>query len=155
MKAVAYSVKLQEKAALAIANEKKHDLTLISNELNAATIAYAQGKDVAIVSTYDIVDHEMLKSLKRLGVSKLITRSNTLTHIDLKAAAEMAFNIANIPHHSIDVAYIAEQVVRHLNLWGSGQCVGEACCCKKGCNLKLSATSEAATTLATNNPGVQ
>ena len=91
MKAVAYSVKLQEKAALAIANEKKHDLTLISNELNAATIAYAQGKDVAIVSTYDIVDHEMLKSLKRLGVSKLITRSNTLTHIDLKAISAAAF----------------------------------------------------------------
>ena len=139
MKAIAYSVKLQEKEALARANQKKHDLTLISNELNAKTIVYAQGKDVAIVSSYDIVDTEMLQGLKRLGVSKLITRSNTTTHIDLNAAAEMAFNTANIPDHNLGVEYAAEQVVRHLNLWESGKCVGAACCCRKGCTTRPAA----------------
>jgi D-lactate dehydrogenase len=45
MKAVAYSVKAFEKEFLAKANQKKHDITLISNVLSMDTITYAREKD--------------------------------------------------------------------------------------------------------------
>ena len=44
MKAVAYSIKPFEKEFLAKANQKKHDITLISNPLGIETVIYAKGK---------------------------------------------------------------------------------------------------------------
>src|SRR5690606_17743666 len=97
MKAIAYSIKPQEKECLALANGKKHDLTLISNELNERTVSYALGKEAVIVSSYDIVDRKMLWELKHAGVTKIITRSKATTHIDLKEATRMDFKVANVP----------------------------------------------------------
>ncbi|WP_257657514.1 lactate dehydrogenase [Parapedobacter lycopersici] len=156
MKAIAYNIKLQEKEALARANAKKHDLTLISNELNASTVVYAQGKNVVIVSTYDILDQEMLWQLKSMGVNKIITRSNITTHIDLKTATAMAFKVANIPREDmLAIKGIAEQVIRHLNLWESGKCVGAACCCQKVCALKPTKETEQTDTQVTANRTVR
>lgn len=145
MKAIAYSIKPQEKTSLALANSKKHDLTLISNELNASTAAYAKGKEAVIVSVYDILDYEMLERLKNVGVNKIITRSGITTHIDLKAATRMGFKIANVPHDDQSVENIAKQTIRNLNAWDQGKCVGEACCCQKICVLdKKKVTDETA-----------
>ncbi len=135
MKAIAYSIKPQEKEHLALANGKKHDLTLISNELNHRTVSYAQGKEVVIVSAYDILDHEMLWELKNIGITKLVTRSKTTTHIDLKAATRLGFKIANAPEEEHSVESIAKQTIRNLNAWGEGKCVGKACCCQNVCAI--------------------
>lgn len=135
MKAIAYSIKPQEKASLALANDKKHDLTLISNELNANTVAYAKGKETVIVSVYDILDYEMLEQLKNVGVNKIITRSAITTHIDLKTATRMGFKIANVPHSDQSIENIAKQTIHNLNAWDQGKCVGNACCCQKICAL--------------------
>lgn len=144
MKAIAYSIKPQEKEHLAVANGKKHDLTLISNELNHRTVSYAQGKEVVIVSSYDILGHEMLWELKNIGITKLITRSKTTTHIDLKTATQMGFKIANTPGEDQSVESIAKQTIRNLNAWGEGNCVGNACCCQNVCAIdKKKVTTEA------------
>jgi D-lactate dehydrogenase len=55
MKVVAYSVELFEKEFLAKANQKKHDITLISNPLSPETALYAEGKDAVVVFTNDDV----------------------------------------------------------------------------------------------------
>lgn len=133
MKAIAYSIKPQEKEHLALANGKKHDLTLISNELNRQTLSYAQGKEVVIISPYDLLDHGLLWELKNLGIRKLITRSKTTTHIDLNTATQMGFKIANAPADDQSVESIAKQTIRNLNAWGEDKCVGKACCCQKAC----------------------
>ncbi|WP_374745477.1 lactate dehydrogenase [Parapedobacter sp. 2B3] len=135
MKAIAYSIKPQEKECLALANGKKHDLTLISNELNEQTVAYAVGKEAVIVSPYDILDHKMLWELKNVGVTKIITRSKTTTHIDLKEATRMDFKVANAPDADQSIENIAKQTIRNLNAWGVGKCVGKACCCQKVCEM--------------------
>lgn len=135
MKAIAYNIKPQEKECLAIANGKKHDLTLISNELNARTVSYAQGKEAVIVSAYDILDRDMLWELKNAGVKKIITRSRTTTHIDLKEATRMDFKVANAPEEDQSIENIAKQLIRNLNAWENGKCVGNACCCQKVCEL--------------------
>ncbi|WP_353126366.1 lactate dehydrogenase [Parapedobacter pyrenivorans] len=133
MKAIAYSIKPQEKEFLAVANGKRHDLTLISNELNSQTVSFALGKDVVIISDYDILDRQMLWELKAISVTKIITRSKTTTHIDLKEATRMGFNIANVPEEDQTLESIAKQTICNLNAWDTGKCVGKACCCQKVC----------------------
>ena len=135
MKAIAYSIKPQEKECLALANGKKHDLTLISNELNDQTVSYALGKETVIVSTYDILDRRMLWELRNAGVNKIITRSQVTTHIDLKEATRMGFKIANAPEADQSVGNIAKQIIRSLNAWEAGNCVGKACCCQNVCKI--------------------
>ena len=135
MKAVAYNIKDYEKESLAIANGKVHDLTLISNSLNFRTIHYAQGKEVVIISEDDYLDAELLEELQRAGVQKIVTRSITTSHIDLLSAYDLGIQIANTPYEDRTSKGIAEQTIRNLNLWGSGKCVGRACCCAKECNV--------------------
>jgi len=55
MKVVAYSIMPCEKEFLAKANQKKHDITLISNPLSLDTACYAEGKDAVLVNTNDSV----------------------------------------------------------------------------------------------------
>ena len=135
MKAIAYSIKPQEKECLALANGKKHDLTLISNELNECTVSYALGKETVIVSSYDILDRKMLWELRNVGVNKIMTRSEVTTHIDLKEATRMGFKVANVPGTDQSAENIARQTIRNLNAWEAGKCVGKACCCQKVCNM--------------------
>ncbi len=150
MKAIVYNIKPREKELLVIANNKKHDLTLISNELNVRTVSYAQGKEVVIVSSYDILDREMLWELKNAGVKKIVTRSKATTHIDLAEATRMEFTIANTPDEDQSPESIAQQIIRNLTFWESGKCVGKACCCQKICSMDAKKKVKEGMTVETN-----
>ncbi|MFA6087690.1 2-hydroxyacid dehydrogenase [Mucilaginibacter sp.] len=100
MKAVVYSVKPFEKKFLAKANQKKHDITLISNPLSLETSIYAEGKDAVIVFTNDDVSAEVIKRLAYLGIRFIATRSAGTDHIDREAAGQYEIKVANVPHYS-------------------------------------------------------
>lgn len=129
MKAIAYSINVNEKEHLVRSNAKTHDLTLISNELNASTLPYCAGKTVIIISGRDIVDRSLLLSLKHMGVKHIITRSKTTTHIDLQSATQLGIKVANNPSDDQSIENTAKQTIRNLDLWEAGRCVGRACCC--------------------------
>lgn len=109
MKAVAYSIKPFEKEYLAKANQKKHDITLISNPLGPDTVTYAEGKDAVIVFINDDVSGAVIETLAALGVRYIITRSSGTDHIDKPAAAAYGIKIASVPAYSPQA--IAEQSV--------------------------------------------
>jgi D-lactate dehydrogenase len=109
MKAVAYSIKPFEKEYLAKANQKKHDITLISNPLGPDTAIYAEGKDAVIVFTNDDVSAVVIGKLAALGVKYIVTRSSGTDHIDKDAAAAHHMKIANVPSYSPQA--IAEHAV--------------------------------------------
>lgn len=117
MKAVIYNVKPQEKEKLSLANRKRHDLTMISNELNVKTLLYAQGKKVVVISAYDIVDAVLLRDLKQLGIEKIITRSPLTTNIDLKSAETLNIRVAHLPPNQVCVDNMADIVIERLNNW--------------------------------------
>ena len=96
MKAVAYSIKPFEKEFLAKANQKKHDITLISNSLGMSTVDYAQGKTAVIVFTNDDVSASVIELLSDLGIRLIITRSVGTDHIDLKAAEKNGIQVLNV-----------------------------------------------------------
>ncbi len=100
MKAVVYSIKSFEKEYLAKANQKKHDITLISNPLSIDTVGFAKGKDAVVVFTNDDVSAPVIEKLKRLGVKYIATRSVGIDHIDCEAATKAEIKIANVPSYS-------------------------------------------------------
>ena len=100
MKAVAYSIRPFEKEFLAIANQKKHDITLIANPLNNKTTSYAEGKDAVIVFTNDEVSAEVIDQLAALGIKYIITRSTGTDHIDKAAAEKYGIKVSNVPSYS-------------------------------------------------------
>lgn len=98
MRVVAYSIKSAEKEPLAIANHKKHEITLISNSLSAETVFYAKGKDAVVVSADDDVCASVIEQLADMGIRFIATRSTATSHIDNITAGRCNIKIANVPH---------------------------------------------------------
>ncbi|TSD66297.1 2-hydroxyacid dehydrogenase [Inquilinus sp. KBS0705] len=109
MKVVAYSIKPFEKKFLSKANQKKHEITLISNPLSIETTLYAEGKDAVIVFTNDDVSAGVIERLADLGVKYIATRCAGTDHIDRDAASLRGIKVANVPYYSPEA--IAEHAV--------------------------------------------
>jgi len=144
MKVVAYSVKPYEKEYLAKANQKQHDVTLISNSLSLETATYAQGKEAVIVFTDDDVSEKVIDQLAILGIKYIVTRSVSTAHIDKFAARQHHIKIANVPFTSDQMHLsnealqeIADQTIKNLDLLQAGKCLGNACVCNLGCRIKV------------------
>lgn len=140
MKVVAYSIKSFEKEPLAIANHKKHEITLISNALNEDTVIYATGKQAVIVFEDDNVSETVIHKLADLGVKYLATRSTSVAQIDQRAAATYNIKIANVPlgaligvKHWNMAMKLAEETILNLDKWEDKTCLGMACACAKSC----------------------
>jgi len=109
MKVVAYSINPFEKEFLIRANQKKHDITLISNALSIDTASYAEGKDAVLVFTNDDVSENVINKLADQGVKFIATRSKGTDHINKKAAEKRGIKLANVPAYSPQA--IAEHTV--------------------------------------------
>jgi D-lactate dehydrogenase len=127
MKVVAYSIKPFEKEFLAKANQKKHDITLISNPLTMETAIYAEGKDAVVVFTDDDVSSPVIDKLAKFGVKYIASRSVDIKHIDEKAAAKWNIKLASVPAPSPHD--IAEQTIKNLDLWQSDKGTADASTC--------------------------
>jgi D-lactate dehydrogenase len=96
MNAIAYNIQAKEKELLVRANAKRHKLTLISNGLNSETSAFSAGKEAVIISESDVLTAPLLEYLKKQGVQKIITRSNSIQHIDHRAAENLKIKIYKV-----------------------------------------------------------
>jgi len=140
MKAIAYNIKPDEKEWLVLANYKKHDITIIANSLTTHTLSFANGKEALLVFNNDALTAEMIAELKSLGVKYIATSSFATDHLDLKAAGVAGMKIANVPLNDAvqDPKGRMEQVIKNLDLWAAGKCVGKACCCQNNCGVTKS-----------------
>jgi lactate dehydrogenase-like 2-hydroxyacid dehydrogenase len=140
MRVVAYNIKSFEKEPLAVANRKKHEITLISNPLNVDTALYAEGKVAIVITTEDLLTEEVLRKLSIFGVKYVATRSVSTDHIDLLAAAAYKIKIASVPAELLKTKTLvtlsntlAEQTIINLDAWQGKSCLGNACVCAKAC----------------------
>jgi len=140
MRVVAYNIKSFEKEPLAVANRKKHEITLISNPLNVDTAIYADGKVAVVITTEDILTADVITKLSFLGVKYVATRSVSTDHIDLLAAAAHKIKIAAVPADLLKTktieeisATLAEQTIINLDALQGKSCLGNACICAKAC----------------------
>ena len=141
MKVVAYSIKSFEKEPLAIANHKKHEITLISNVLSADTVSYATGKEAVIVFEDDDVSADVINRLADMGVKYIATRSTSSDHIDRNAATARAIRIASVPSIALNgltdaelPMALAEETILNLDKWQQNRCLGLACVCSRSCD---------------------
>lgn len=131
MKVVAYSIKPSEKEYLAKANQKKHDITLISNPLTLETALYAADKDAIIIGDQDEVPAAVIEKLAGINIRFIVTRSVTSEHIDKLAAAKCGIKLAKVL--SVLPEDVANQTIVSLDLWQQNQCVRDACACGNNC----------------------
>lgn len=141
MRVVAYNIKSFEKEPLAVANRKKHEITLISNPLNDDTAPFAAGKVAVVVTKEDDLSDHVIRKLSELGVKYIATRSVSTDHINIDTAAEMKIKIAAVPSHLLKTknldeisATLAEQTIINLDAWQGKSCLGDACVCSRSCN---------------------
>lgn len=142
MKAIAYNIKPDEKEWLVLANYKKHDITIIANSLTADTLSFANGKDALLVFNNDYLSENMIQGLKTLGIKYIATSAFETDHLDLKAAGTAGMKVANVPLQSENTnpKLRMEQVIKNLDQWAAGKCVGKACCCQNECAIVKSIT---------------
>jgi D-lactate dehydrogenase len=74
MKVVAYEIQSCEREFLAIANQKKHHITLISNPLTKETLFYAAGKEAVIIHDDMDISAELVSGLAVMGINHVVTR---------------------------------------------------------------------------------
>lgn len=141
MKVVAYSIKIFEKEPLAIANHKKHEITLISNVLSADTVSYATGKEAVIVFEDDDVSAGVINKLADMGVKYIATRSTSSDHIDRDAATARSIRVASVPSIALSgltdtelPMALAEETILNLDKWQQKRCLGLACVCSRSCD---------------------
>ncbi|WP_432708637.1 lactate dehydrogenase [Pedobacter sp.] len=149
MRVVAYSIKSSEKEPLAIANRKKHEITLISNALSEDTAIYAQGKEAVIVYEGDVVNASVINILADLGIKYITTRSNSTAHIDERAAESRQIKLAYVHSDSIDqlsnetlLNVLAAETISNLDKWQGKRCLGSACICSATCRGPLKTEHE-------------
>lgn len=136
MKAIAYNITPKDKEWLILANYKKHDITIIANSLTPDTLAFANGKEALILFNEDPLDAELIHGLKQIGIKYIATSSFEVNHIDLKATAVAGLKIANVPFKDGDGLQSMQQVIKNLDNWAAGKCVGKACRCQNDCAIK-------------------
>lgn len=136
MKAIAYNIKPKDKECLILANHKKHDITIISNSLTTDTLLFANGKETLILFNEDPLSRELVYGLKALGIKYIATSSFEYLHIDLQAAKQAGLKIANIPFQNGSDLENMQQVIKNLDNWSAGKCVGKACRCPNTCGVR-------------------
>lgn len=136
MKAIAYNINSKEKEWLILANYKKHEITVISNSLTLDTLNFSSGKEALIVFNQDPLSADIITGLKALGIKYIATSSFDYSHIDLFAAKAAGLKIANIPFKDGGALENMHQVIKNLDNWAAGKCVGKACCCQNSCAVK-------------------
>ena len=136
MKAIAYNIKPNEKELLILANHKKHDITIIANSLNAETLPFAQGKEALILFNEDPLDAKLIAGLQAVGIKYIATSSFETKHIDVKATGKAGLKLANVPFKDGTELKSMEQVIKNLDNWAMGKCVGSSCCCANDCAVK-------------------
>ncbi|WP_316789067.1 lactate dehydrogenase [Pedobacter frigoris] len=141
MKVVAYSIKSSEKEPLAIANHKKHEITLISNSLSIETVSYASGKEAVIVFEEDDVSAAVINKLAELGVKYIATRSTSSAHIDQDVAAVYGIRLASVPEEILTgltpaelPLALASETILNLDKWQQNRCLGLSCVCSRSCD---------------------
>jgi D-lactate dehydrogenase len=153
MKAVAYNIKPFEREYLAKANQKKHEITLISNSLGLDTAVYADGKEAVIVYTDENLSADIMSLLGAHGVKFILTRSAVADHIDKQAAATNGIKVINVPLEGLtdspDIATLtnnrltanalqqmANETIKSLDELQKGQCSDKTYTCGKNCEGK-------------------
>jgi hypothetical protein len=104
MRAIAYSIRTNEKEPLALANVRRHLITLITNPLTLATADFAEGKEAVIVSSCDELTGEIVDRLVDLGVRYILIKG-----AKAYSSASQILSPTDKPLQVIDLSFLFHQ----------------------------------------------
>lgn len=100
MKVLVYSARPYDKRALEDFIGNKHQLTFTDKKLAVQTASMASGYDAVALFTSDDASGPVLQKLSDVGIRFVALRSAGHDHIDLKVAAQLGIQVANVPAYS-------------------------------------------------------
>lgn len=123
MKVIAYGVGKEQKEMLTIANRKKHQLTLITDRLNAATAAFAVGKQAVLLNDLADLSPLVLEQLSAAGIRFIISdcalsfREDMFTNAySIKVALINSGPVNGISATELS-RFAAAEAIRILDIW--------------------------------------
>ena len=100
MKVLVYSSKDFEMPYLENANNKKHQLTFIKDNLSSKTAMKAIGYDAISIFSADEACFITIEKLKDFGVKYITLRSVGHDNVSLRSASRLNIKVANVPAYS-------------------------------------------------------
>ena len=101
MKIAFFDTRSYDKVSFTKMNEEyKYDREFRDYKLNENTALTTKGFDVVCVFVNDVVNAEVIKSLKECGVKLIALRCAGYNNVDLKAAAEAGIKVVRVPAYS-------------------------------------------------------
>ena len=101
MKIAFFDTRSYDKVSFAKMNEDfNYEIDFRDYKLNENTAPTAKGYDVVCVFVNDLVNAEVIKSLKECGVKLIALRCAGFNNVDLKAAAEAGIKVVRVPAYS-------------------------------------------------------
>ncbi|KAE8379576.1 hypothetical protein BDV26DRAFT_259081 [Aspergillus bertholletiae] len=120
MKLAVFSAKSYDKHYFDLTLQKQHrslcEITYHAFSLSSETVSLAQDSDAVCVFVNDHLDAPVLQTLYTNGVRAILLRCAGFNNIDLRAAEDLGFFVANVPSYSPEaVAEFAVALIQTLN----------------------------------------
>ena len=101
MKIAFFDTHSYDKQSFTLANENyKYKIDFKDYKLNENTAMTAKGYDVACVFVNDVVNEQVINTLKECGVKLIALRCAGFNNVDLKAAAAAGIKVVRVPAYS-------------------------------------------------------
>lgn len=100
MKTAVFSMHAFENEYLVKANQGKHELVFIENNLSKQSAILAQQCEAVSLFTSDDASTEVIDILYEQGVRYIALRSAGFNHVDLDRAKELSIRVARVPAYS-------------------------------------------------------
>ncbi|MDQ0594967.1 hypothetical protein QFZ37_003336 [Chryseobacterium ginsenosidimutans] len=111
MKVIVYNISQEDKKILALANRKKHTITIIVYPLNETTVHFAEAKDaVTIIDQETPVSDSLILKLISFGVKHFIFRFQEHVLIDLSIIQDAGLKYIIIQDSELAISSIIEML---------------------------------------------
>lgn len=113
MKVIIYNINQEDKKLLALANRKKHKITIITSPLDETTVYFADSKDAVIIT--DHISPEIIELLSSLNIKYLLFDSDELSPAETSLIKNKGFTFIQIKNS--DQKPKAFQIIDTLDEW--------------------------------------
>lgn len=109
MKVIVYNISQEDKKLLALANRKKHKITIIVDLLNDATVHFAEAKDAAIIIDQENpVSNSLILRLISFGIKYFIFRFQEQVPMDVSTIKDAGLKYFTVPDSKLAISSIIE-----------------------------------------------
>ncbi|WP_312900365.1 hypothetical protein [Chryseobacterium taichungense] len=116
MKVIVYYINQKDKEFLALANRKKHKITIIAGPLNNDNVRFAEEKDAAIIiNPKNQLSDNLILNLISFGIKYLLFRTHNQFPVNTSIIKDKGLKYLVVT--AVDSRLAASQIIDALNVW--------------------------------------